>query len=386
MRDAVFPVLSTLVLVLTLACSSGRSGSQPPIPPTAPSIATQPISQTVSVGVSTTLNVVASGSEPLSYQWKWNNAVITGATSSSFTTPIAVSADNGSTFNVTVTNSQGTVTSNAATLTVNGAPRAPLQGDLRFKDVDAFPFGLTPMSSNGEIIAGGIIMSMSAKNATCTPLNISYFNPAIPHSNAWNFYGFSLPSGYPGRDFSGTGGWFSSLESDLSALNPQTVITSLDMDSLNLVYGMTWVRTSQNQIYTPVRQAVPLSGLQDAATLAGTHGQVITAISFMNGQPYFVAYAWSGDSGNQYEVQVAQAGLDSISTAVSNLAASGYIITAMGGNYTDGYLLIGTRLKGDSTVRPVSIIQSPPWSLGRGYAPIGWIIINGSSYLSIGQQ
>ncbi len=90
----------------------------------APTIAAQPSSQTVAAGQAATFSVVASGTAPLSYQWKKNGANITGATSASYTTPATTSGDNGSTFQVVVSNSAGSVTSNAATLTVTAAAAA----------------------------------------------------------------------------------------------------------------------------------------------------------------------------------------------------------------------------------------------------------------------
>ena len=54
----------------------------------------------------------------MSYQWQKGGANISGATSSSYTTPAVVSADNGASFRVVVTNGAGSVTSNSATLTV----------------------------------------------------------------------------------------------------------------------------------------------------------------------------------------------------------------------------------------------------------------------------
>ncbi len=89
----------------------------------APSIATQPQSQTVTVGQTATFGVAASGTAPLSYQWKKNNTVIANATSSSYTTPATAAGDNGASFTVTVTNTAGNTTSSAATLTVNPAPQ-----------------------------------------------------------------------------------------------------------------------------------------------------------------------------------------------------------------------------------------------------------------------
>jgi Immunoglobulin domain len=88
---------------------------------TAPAITTQPVSQTVTAGQSVIFTVVATGSPTLTYQWQKNHANITGATSATYTTPATSTSDSGSTFDVIVTNSAGTVTSAAAALTVNAA-------------------------------------------------------------------------------------------------------------------------------------------------------------------------------------------------------------------------------------------------------------------------
>src|SRR5258707_6887554 len=90
-----------------------------------PSITTQPASETVTAGQSATFTVTASGTAPLSYQWQKNHSDITGATSSSYTTPATTTADNNSTFDVVVTNSAGSMTSNTATLTVNPSAVPP---------------------------------------------------------------------------------------------------------------------------------------------------------------------------------------------------------------------------------------------------------------------
>jgi RHS repeat-associated protein len=84
-----------------------------------PSIATQPSNQTVSEGNQATFTVTATGAAPLSYQWQKNGVNISLATSASYTTPPTTNADNGSIFDVVVTNTIGSVTSSAVTLTVN---------------------------------------------------------------------------------------------------------------------------------------------------------------------------------------------------------------------------------------------------------------------------
>jgi len=93
--------------------------------PLAPTITTQPVSQTVTAGQTATFTVTASGAVPLSYQWQKNGVDIGGATSASYTTPATVIADNGAQLTVVVSNTVGSATSNAATLTVNAAPVVP---------------------------------------------------------------------------------------------------------------------------------------------------------------------------------------------------------------------------------------------------------------------
>ena len=95
--------------------------------PVAPSITQQPANQTVTAGQTATFSVTATGTATLTYQWKKNGAAISGATSASYTTPATAASDSGAQFTVTITNSVGNVTSNAATLTVNVPPSITAQ-------------------------------------------------------------------------------------------------------------------------------------------------------------------------------------------------------------------------------------------------------------------
>jgi hypothetical protein len=90
--------------------------------PQAPTITIQPTGQTVTAPAPATFSVTAAGSQPLAYQWKKNGVNLGGATSSSYTTPATTLSDQGALFTVTVSNSAGSVTSDAAALTVNSAP------------------------------------------------------------------------------------------------------------------------------------------------------------------------------------------------------------------------------------------------------------------------
>jgi hypothetical protein len=91
----------------------------------APTITTQPANQSVTAGQTATFSVTATGTAPLTYQWRKNSVNINGATAASYTTPATVSGDNGAQFDVVVSNSAGSRTSNMATLTVNAAAVAP---------------------------------------------------------------------------------------------------------------------------------------------------------------------------------------------------------------------------------------------------------------------
>src|SRR5437660_1095842 len=132
----------------------------------APAITTQPANQTVTAGQTATFSVAASGTAPLSYQWKKNGTAVSGATSASYTTPASSSSDNGALFNVVVSNASGSVTSNIATLTVNAAS-ATLQ--------------VTTTQLAGATLSGAYSATLSASGGT-TPY-------------AWSLASGSLPTG-----------------------------------------------------------------------------------------------------------------------------------------------------------------------------------------------
>ena len=84
----------------------------------APQSVTEPATATFAVGATSLIN-----SGPLSYQWRRNGAVITGANGPTYTTgPTTVAADNGALYSVDVGNSVGTSPSGTAALTVSTAP------------------------------------------------------------------------------------------------------------------------------------------------------------------------------------------------------------------------------------------------------------------------
>lgn len=91
----------------------------------APSIVTQPVGITVVSGQTATFTVVASGTAPLSYQWRRDGTAIAGATEATLTLT-GVQAVNAGGYTVVVSNALGSVTSAVATLAVSPAPIAPI--------------------------------------------------------------------------------------------------------------------------------------------------------------------------------------------------------------------------------------------------------------------
>lgn len=87
----------------------------------APSITSSPTSATVNAGDLATFAVVATGTPPLSYQWRRNGAPVSGATDSAINIANAQQINAGS-YDVVVTNAGGSATSSVAVLTVLDAP------------------------------------------------------------------------------------------------------------------------------------------------------------------------------------------------------------------------------------------------------------------------
>ena len=112
--------LSTAVTANTPAAGTGTT---PPggTTPTAPVIFTQPVATSAVSGTTTSFTVVATGTAPLTYQWSESGTPISGATSATLVTQPVTSTDNNAPFTVVVTNAQGSVTSEAAVLTVTPA-------------------------------------------------------------------------------------------------------------------------------------------------------------------------------------------------------------------------------------------------------------------------
>jgi pectate lyase/pectin methylesterase-like acyl-CoA thioesterase len=156
---------------VTVTNSAGVATSDPAtltviIPP---SIVTPPAPQIVNAGATATFSVVASGTEPLTYQWRKNGADIPSATSDTLTLNNVQAADAAG-YAVVVSNAGGSVTSPAATLTVvdpaltvaalfpaNGASGLPVDAPLKITFGAAPALGTAGLIQIHDAANGGVI-------------------------------------------------------------------------------------------------------------------------------------------------------------------------------------------------------------------------------------
>jgi alpha-tubulin suppressor-like RCC1 family protein len=131
--------------------------------PAKPAITAQPQSQNAFLGQNVTFTVGVSGTAPLSYQWRFNNGDIPGATASGYSLSSAVAASGGL-YSVFITNVAGSDLSSNALLTVVAIAAA---GDNSFGQLDVPPTGLDAIAiaagdwhslalrPNGAVLAWG---------------------------------------------------------------------------------------------------------------------------------------------------------------------------------------------------------------------------------------
>jgi len=233
----------------------------------------------VTAGQTATFTVVAAGTAPLSYQWQKNGVNIAGATSGSYTTPATTTSDSGSTFDVVVSNTAGTVTSAAATLTVNPAPTPAIQ------------VSSTSISFGNEVVGSDSSQVLIITNTGTATLTITQVTET---GSAFSDSGFSLPL-------------------NVSAGQQTTITVAFQPTATGATSGN--ISIVSNAPSSPT--SVGLTGTGIAATL--TLGISPASLSFGN--------VTTGTSSASQNVTITNTGNSSVTISQITLSGSGYSMT-----------------------------------------------------------
>jgi hypothetical protein len=312
----------------------------------APSITSQPTNQTVTAGQTATFSATATGTATLVYQWKKNGASISGATSASYTTPAATSADNGVLFTVMVTNSVGSLTSNAAVLTVNVPPTISAQ----------------PVS---KTVSAGQTATFSVTAAGTGTLTYQWKKSGAPISGAT-----SASYTTPATVASDNGASFSVAVSDDSGnvtSNPAT-LTVNGPPSITTQPASKTVSAGQ-----PATFSVTASG---AGTLAYQWKKGGASIGGATSSSYTTPATTTADSGAQFSVTVTtSAGSITSSSATLTVTAAATLIL----NVSQTSLNFASINIGSNSVLPVSFTNG-----GNSDVTISNVLVSGAGYTANG--
>ena len=252
-----------------------------------PSISSQPVSQTATVGDNINFAVGLNGTEPLSYEWRRNGVGIAGETSGELTLN-NVQLESAGDFTLVVSNEYGSVTSAVATLVVNVVfvPQAPV---------------ITVQPASQKVTAGANVTFMAQANGT-PPLSYQWQKDGLLISGetastlTLNNTQLSASGSYSVTVSNSEG----SVVSEVAVLtvNPAIVVQPPVIQTQPLSRGVT--EGIQWTFFVQANGTVPLSyqWLKDGLSIAGKTG---AALSFNNVQ--------LGDAGSYSVVVSNSAGI-----------------------------------------------------------------------------
>ncbi len=154
-----------------------------------PIIISQPQSQIVADGSNVTFVASATGSQPLSYQWSFDNTLVPGATNPSLTL-LNVALTNAGNYQLTVTNAYGATNSAVATLAVDVPPQITSQPTDQTVTVGSnATFGVsatgTPPFAYQWVLNSTNMLAMTNAVLTITnaqPSNVGYYQVIVANS------------------------------------------------------------------------------------------------------------------------------------------------------------------------------------------------------------
>ncbi|HKW87721.1 MAG TPA: choice-of-anchor D domain-containing protein, partial [Candidatus Acidoferrales bacterium] len=329
----------------------------------APSITTQPASQTVTAGQTATFGVVAAGTAPLNYQWNRNGVAISGAVSSSYMTPATASSDNGSTFNVMVSNAAGTATSNAATLTVNPAPAAP---------------AITTQPSNQTVTAGQTATFTVTATGT-GPLGYQW------QENSQTISGATAPSyTTPSTISSDSGSTFKVVVSNSAGTATSNAVTL----TVNPAPAAPAITTQpSNQTATSGQAATFTATATGTAPLSYQWQKNNATISGATAATYITPPTTTSDNGSQFKVIVSNSvGSTTSNSAILTVDAPTFLLNASPTTLSFGSVNIGASRSLSVTLTNSgnsSVTVSSVSVIGADFTTSG---VSAGSILNVGQS
>jgi hypothetical protein len=232
-----------------------------------PSITSQPASQSVVAGVSASLQVIASGTDPLSYQWLFNETNVVGSNTNVLTFAPAQTTQAGD-YSVVVRNVAGAVTSAVAQVMILVPPSI-----------------LAEPTNTTAVLGGNAGFSVSAAGSAALSYQWSFNGSDIPGATSASL---ALPNvraaqaGTYAVVITNAVGSATSSGATLNVLVPPSLLTSAAIGtsfsvSVPSLSGLSYLLEFKNALldpsWTPVSSWVPGTGgpliLQDTNTLSG---------------------------------------------------------------------------------------------------------------------
>lgn len=137
------------VVVTNMVGTATSSGAQVTIQPQSVVITQPPVPLVIDEGEPALFTVAVEGSEPITYQWQFNNVDIPGATGAQYEIASAAMSDSGN-YRVVVTNPAGSVNGPATPLTVNKLPPEIVSQPVPINVVDGSSASFSVVAQDSE--------------------------------------------------------------------------------------------------------------------------------------------------------------------------------------------------------------------------------------------
>ena len=185
-----------------------------------PGITSQPQSQTVNLGAAASFGVTASGTAPLSYQWRFGGTNISGAITNPFTVA-NVQLTNAGDYSVVISNFVGSVTSSAATLSVYSTQSVVI-AQWNFNSVPAD--GSLSTGSTAPSVGSGTASLVGGATATFATGDTTFDPAGSTDNTGWN------TATYPAQS---TGNKTRGAQFAVSTAGRQNIVISWSSESPN---------------------------------------------------------------------------------------------------------------------------------------------------------